>query len=351
MKLTGPSIEEAFRHFQRDEFVAAEATLTKMPNHSSALHLLAVLRVRQHRLPEAAELLSRSVALQPQEAQAHFNLAKVQSALGRDIEAVGSLRATLALDARMIDATLVLAKILQSLGRFDEAIEAYRQFLLARSSDVLTGLGLGKALIALGRLQEAEQPLLSALNDATEPRHRADLHQALAYAYRQKRPEAALSHLESAQALQSGPGGFEQERIELLEELQRFEDAKAAYREQLEREPVNANVHQAYSELLYRLGGKTNFLPLMTAHRGRKSSCLPRRNFYSVRTAMRRLNAATGRSPRAVPRAGKPAWAWALRWSKGASTRKQSRSWKSWRIAFRRAQSLLQSRRCPLPSR
>jgi tetratricopeptide (TPR) repeat protein len=260
MKPTDPLIEAAFEHFRRNELAAAEAILTKMPSQPSALHLLGVLRVRQHRLPEAAELLAQSVAIQPQEAQAHFNLAKVQSALGRQVEAVDSLRAALALDPRLIDATLILAKNLHSLARFEESIEAYHQFLLVKPSHVPARLGLGKALTALGRLQEAEKPMLSALNEADEPRLRAELHQALAYTYRQRRPQAALEHLEKAQALGSGAQTLEQERVELLEDLQRFEDAKAAYRERLEREPINAVVHQAYNELLYRLGDEDEFL-------------------------------------------------------------------------------------------
>jgi tetratricopeptide (TPR) repeat protein len=260
MKPGDPLIEEAFQHFRRNELAAAESILTRMPDQPSALHLLGVLRVRQHRLPEAAELLARSVAIQPKEAQAHFNLAKVQSTLGRKIEAVDSLRAALALDASLIDATLLLAKSLESLARFEESIQVYRQFLLIKPSHVPARLGLGKALIALGRLREAEQPLLSALSEAAEPRLCAKLHQALAYTYRQRRPQAALEHLEKAQALGSGAEPLEQERVELLEDLQRFEDAKAAYRERLEREPINAMVHQAYNELLYRLGEEDEFL-------------------------------------------------------------------------------------------
>jgi tetratricopeptide (TPR) repeat protein len=260
MKPTDPLIDEAFEHFRRNDLVAAEAILARMPNQPSALHLLGVLRVRQHRLPEAAELLARSVAIQPQEAQAHFNLGKVQSALGRQVEAVDSLRAALALDARLSDATLILAKNLYALGRFEESVEAYHQFLLVNPTHVPARLGLGKALTALGRLQEAEKPLLSALNDAAEPSLCAEIHQALACTYRQRRPQAALEHVEKAQALGSDAQVLDQERVELLEDLQRFEDAKAAYRERLEREPVNAMVHQAYNELLYRLGDDDEFL-------------------------------------------------------------------------------------------
>jgi len=260
MQLTGVLIEEAFRHFQRDDLAAAEAILIKMPDQPSALHLLGVLRVRQHRLPEAAELLARSVAIQPREPQSQFNLGKVQLMLGRQAEAVESLRTALALDSRLIDAALALGKALHALGRFEEAAESYRNFLVARPSHVTTRLALGKALIGAGRLEEAESILSATLSETTDSRLCADLHQALSNVHRQLRPGVALEHLERAQALDPAQSGLESERAVLLEQLHRFEEAKAAYRQILAGEPINAKAHYAYNELLYRLGDTPEFL-------------------------------------------------------------------------------------------
>jgi tetratricopeptide (TPR) repeat protein len=74
------------------------------------------------------------------------------------------------------------------------------------------------------------------------------------------RPELALEHLDRARALDNDPSATATYRAELLEELHRFEDAKTAYRQILEREPINANAHKAYNELLYRLGDMNEFL-------------------------------------------------------------------------------------------
>jgi len=260
MQLTGTLLEEAFQHFRRNDLAAAEAILLGMPDQPSALHLLGVLRVRQQRLPEAAELIARSVAIQPREAQSQFNLGKVQTALGRQAEAVESLRAALELDPSLIEAALALAKALHALGRFDEAVESYRIFLVAKPDHAPTRLALGNALIAAGRQEEAEPVLSAALHDATDTQVRAELHQALGRLHRDARPGLALEHLERAQELDCARNALDSERADLLEKLHRFEDAKKAYRQVLEREPINSEAHRAYNELLYRLGDEEEFL-------------------------------------------------------------------------------------------
>jgi tetratricopeptide (TPR) repeat protein len=260
MQLIDPLLEEAFQHFQRGDLAAAEAKLIMIPDQSSALHLLGVLRVRQQRLPEAAELLARSVAIQPRESQSQFNLGKVLVALGRQAEAVETLRVALALDSTLIDAALVLGKALHGLGRFNEAAEAYRKFLTCRPDHAPARLALGEALIAAGRSQEAEPLLSGALRETTDPRLSAELHQALAFVHRRLQPARALEHLERARDLDPMRGGLESDRAALFEELHRFEDARAAYTQILAREPVNAKAHHAYNELLYRLGDEGEFL-------------------------------------------------------------------------------------------
>jgi len=260
MEVTGSLIEEAFQYFRQGNLAAAEAILIAMPDHPSALHLLGVLRVRQHRLPEAVELLARSVTIQPHEAQSQFNLGKVQSALGRQAEAADALRAALTLDPRLIDANLLLAKVLHGLGQFDEAIESYRNFLAAKPGHVPARLGLGHALVATGRPQEAEPLLATLLAETSDPRLCAEIHCALARLRRQHRPHLALEHLEKAQALDPDLTGLERERAGLLEDLHRFGEAKTAYKEILEREPLNAKAHCDYNELLYRLDDAEEFL-------------------------------------------------------------------------------------------
>src|ERR1700761_6170394 len=89
------SVQQAFALLRGGDAAGAEHILAALPDDASALHLLGVIRVRQQRLPEAAELLTRSVALQPGEAQARLNLGKVLATLGRHTEAIVELRQAL----------------------------------------------------------------------------------------------------------------------------------------------------------------------------------------------------------------------------------------------------------------
>jgi tetratricopeptide (TPR) repeat protein len=258
--MTRALLKEALQKYQSGDLNAAEAILVPMNDHPTALHLLGVLRVRQGRLQEAVELLARSVALQPHEAQSQFNFGKVMMGLGRQAEAAEALRAALRLDPALIDAALPLGRALSAQGCFDEAAAAYRQFLAARPGHALAEFALGDALIKAGQVREAEPYLTAALAHTDDPILQADLHQALAFIHRKLQPAKALEHLDKTQALAPGREGLDSDRAILFEELHRFEDARSAYEQILAREPINAKAHHAYNELLFRLGDEDGFL-------------------------------------------------------------------------------------------
>lgn len=260
MQLVGRVLQEAFDRYERGDLAAAETLLLKMPDHASALHLLGVLRVRQRRLDEAAELLGRSVAIRPAEAQAQFNFGKVLDALGRHAEASQALQTALALDPGLIEAALLLGKTLDAQARTKEAADAYRIFLAARPDHVLAKIALGNALVELGESEEAEILLSSALSEAVDAHLRAGLHQSLASLLRKKHPGRALEHLDRAQALDPVSTDLDPDRALLLEEAHRSQEAKAVYEQLLVRNPVNAKAHRDYNELLYRLGHEDEFL-------------------------------------------------------------------------------------------
>jgi tetratricopeptide (TPR) repeat protein len=253
-------LEEAFQRYQRGDLEAAEAILGQMPSHPSALHLLGVLRVRQGRLEEAADSLAQSVAIQPHEAQAQFNFGKVLNALGRWPEAADALRAALNLDPTIVEALFVLGQSLHAQGRGTEAVDAYRRFLVARPGHVTAKIALSMALIETGQLQSAERLLTASLSETTDPNLLADMHQTLASILGKSQPARALEHLELAQNFAPGRAGLESDRAMLLEELQRFHDAKAAYEQILARDVINAKAHHCYNELIWRLGDNEQFL-------------------------------------------------------------------------------------------
>ena len=120
-------LEQAFAQYQRGDLATAEATRGPIADHPSALHLLGLIRVRQGRLPEAADILGQAVASRPEEAQAHFNHGKVLAALGRYPDAADAFSSVAALDPRHGEAMFGQGKALQAMGKLADAIAAFRR--------------------------------------------------------------------------------------------------------------------------------------------------------------------------------------------------------------------------------
>jgi tetratricopeptide (TPR) repeat protein len=70
----------------------------------------------------------------------------------------------------------------------------------------------------------------------------------------------ALAHLETAQEIDPARTALDGERAALLEAQHRFCEARAVYETMLAREPGDARLHEAYNDLLYRLGSDEEFL-------------------------------------------------------------------------------------------
>jgi tetratricopeptide (TPR) repeat protein len=254
------SVQQAFALFRRGNDAGAEDILARLPDDASALHLLGVMRVRQQRLPEAADFLARSLVLQPREAQARLNLGKVLATLDRHGEAIDELRQALSLSPSLLEASLALARSLHATGQLEEAIAAYRAFLTTQPQHVPAALALADALLAARRPQEAETVLLEALAACTDGKNIADLKAALVQVTRTTKPADALAYIDHALALDGARTELSHSRPALLEKLHRHDEAKQAYRKLLELEPVNAALHRGYNSLLYRLGEDAEFL-------------------------------------------------------------------------------------------
>ncbi|HEY4076685.1 MAG TPA: tetratricopeptide repeat protein, partial [Rhizomicrobium sp.] len=258
--MNDPSVQNAFALFKRGDTASAEDILVKLPDDASALHLLGVMRVRQQRLAEAAELLAQSVALQPGEAQAQMNLGKVLGTLGHHDEAIDALRQALSLAPSLSEARLALARNLQTSGQLEDAILSYRAFLTTQPRHGAAVLELADALLAARRPQEAETLLSDALSASTDRKISMDLTAALARAIRKTKPADALAYMDQVLALDASRTDLRHSRPALFEELRRYDDAKTAYRELLEQDPASAELHQGYNDLLYRLGEEEEFL-------------------------------------------------------------------------------------------
>ncbi len=254
-------LEQAFAQYQRGDLAAAETTLGPIADHPSALHLTGLVRVRQGRLPEAANILGHAVAARPQEAQAHFNHGKVLAALGRHYEAYLAFASVVALDPQNSDALFRQAKALQAVGDTAGAITAFSRCAALDPANIQAALQLGAALVTAGQPAEARIALTRALPQTREGRLLGDLHESLAAVeHAQGNDPGAVDHLAQAQAFDPARIGLELDRGRLLEKLGRYDDAKKAYQRVLDHDPVNALAHRALNDLHYRLGEDAAFL-------------------------------------------------------------------------------------------
>ncbi|MBF0108887.1 MAG: tetratricopeptide repeat protein [Magnetococcales bacterium] len=129
--------------------------LLRQPRNPDLLHFMGIVAYQRGRLPEAADWMSRAVALHPGFAAAHNNLGLVFEGLGRLEEAQGCYLKALALQPGLAEGHNNLGNVLMALGRSDAAVESFRQALALRSDYFQAHNNLGNALLDLGRWDEA----------------------------------------------------------------------------------------------------------------------------------------------------------------------------------------------------
>ncbi len=124
-------------------------------SHAPALHLLGVLRHQQGDDGSAIELLTKSLALEPNLPEVHANLADAYRAQGRLHRAVGSSRLALKLWPDCPEALCNLGLALHAQGKRDEALEPLRRALELRPDLAPAHNILGLILRETGQLDEA----------------------------------------------------------------------------------------------------------------------------------------------------------------------------------------------------
>jgi tetratricopeptide (TPR) repeat protein len=180
---------------------------------------------------------------------------------GRHGEAIACLRQALQLAPDHPDTLYILGDALHQAGRCEEAVAVFEKLLEADPAHVPAKLALGGALIDARRPAAAEIPLRRALAQAPPSRLRAAIHTNLALALRrQRKDQEALENYESARLLDPAIPGLDIHRAEALQNLRRYDEALAAFRAALARDPRDPRTHQLYNDLLYRLGRSEDYL-------------------------------------------------------------------------------------------
>lgn len=125
------------------------------PQHPEALNLLGIIALQVGEMQAAVDCLGRAVAIRPDVASYHNDLAAAFLNVGRLDDALATCRRALEIDANLAEAHFNLAVILRAAGRLDEAAQSCRKALALRPDYVDAHNNLGILLQDLGRLDEA----------------------------------------------------------------------------------------------------------------------------------------------------------------------------------------------------
>lgn len=242
---------------------AADALRAGRPGDARAL--LAPVIAAQPRLGEARRLsglalrmqgdlagaqaeLRAAVSADKRQPLAHVSLAEALLAKGDAPGAERAYRSALQLDRRHPGAATGLNQLLLSLGRTEEAAQVTAP-LAPSSSDQAVLNAHALALKAWGRLDQA----LVVNRRMTElaPRSATAEHNLAATLGDLARAEEA----EAATARALAKGGNAPEtwlvRARALQQLQRLDEAEAAYRQAVERRPTYADAHRELAQLIW----------------------------------------------------------------------------------------------------
>jgi tetratricopeptide (TPR) repeat protein len=201
---------------------------------------IAVALQAEGRLDDAASHYQRAIALQPDYAPAYNNLGTALRAKGRLDDAIAAYKRALALRPEYGEAHYNLANALTDAGQPREAASHFQIALqtMRGSADVHNNLGI--ALMAEGRTSEAIAEFRTAVAlDPDSPVSHRNLADALASA---KQSDLAVAEFRRAAQLdRTGAAAYDLGSLFL--ELDRTEEAIAAFRASLKQAPQSAQTH------------------------------------------------------------------------------------------------------------
>jgi tetratricopeptide (TPR) repeat protein len=174
-------LNDLLEYYQTGRYEDAEklsvSITEEFPKHQFAWKVLGAALKQIGKINESLVATQKSVQLDPQDIEAHNNLAILLQELGRLDEAEISYRKAITLKPDLVKAHLNLGNTLQGLGRLDEAEASYRKAITLKPDYVEAHYNLGITLKELGKLDEAEVSYRKAITlkpDLVEAHHNLD---------------------------------------------------------------------------------------------------------------------------------------------------------------------------------
>lgn len=159
----GPSKEETkalleifqFGQYDVARKLASEMT-KKYPEHLFGWNMLGTIFKASGKLHDAVIATQKAVALEPNDAVAHYNLGNILKELGKLADAECSYRQAITLKPGFAEAYYNLGNTLNELGKLADAEASYRQAIALKPEYAVAHMNLGNVLKDFGRLQEAK---------------------------------------------------------------------------------------------------------------------------------------------------------------------------------------------------
>ena len=249
-------IDTLFSHYQSNQLEAFEQLAISMtetfPAHQIGWKALGVVLRQTGRLSESVAPMQRSVALSPQDPEAHNNLGVTLQELGRLDEAEACYQQAIALQPDLAEAHYNLGNTRHELGRSDAATASYQQAIALQPNYIKAHSNLGNALQELGRLEEAEESYQQAI--ALQPDF-VEAHSNLGNTLKELgRLDEAEASCRQAIALKPDYAEAHYNLGVTLKELGRLDEAEASYRQAITLKPDYAEVHYNLGNTLLELG-------------------------------------------------------------------------------------------------
>ena len=251
---------------QRGDAAGAERVLAPLLGNIAQadpqlLNLAALIRLQQNRAQEAAALFTRACDADTRQALYALHLGRTKTALGDPAEAIAAYRAAIRLQPGLTSAYFELAVLQQRSGQLENAEKTYRNLLRQMPDNEQAKLMLAVVLMEDARPADAESLLRRALSGQTDAKKQLMLRNGLAWSLRrQNKNHESLEEFEAVRRMDPALPFVDVQRAEILQDMQRYDEAIAIFTEGLTREPLNHHLHRFYNDLLYRLDRGEPFL-------------------------------------------------------------------------------------------
>ena len=249
-KVLGAVLWQTGRKFEAVD--ANQTTIALSPQDAQAHSNLGNMLKEIGRLDEAEASYTKAIALKPDYAKAHFNLGNTFQELGRLDKAEASYKQAIALKPDYAEAHSNLGSTLQEIGRLDEALASYTKAIALKPDYAEAHFNLGNTFQELGRLDKAEASYRQAI--ALKPDY-AEAHSNLGSTLQEiGRLDEALASYTKVIALKPDYAEPHNNLGYTLQELGRLDEALASYRQAIALKPNFAEAHSNLGRVLYNMG-------------------------------------------------------------------------------------------------